>query len=320
MAGLASSPGLTIVAYHNFAKSACAATRHLGITTDPDALERQLDFFAQNFNVVGLDELIGGGLPERALIITFDDSYRSVLKIAAPALAKRRMRSVLFANPRPITGHYVPLDNLMSLSRSSIPSHRIAEAFSRAGFAAEKLAVLMTGSVAGLTLAEMPMVEQILLRLLEIDAGSLHGSLDLFLRPEDLCALEKLGIEIGNHTTTHTRCGLLTAEQLAGEIGDAKLQLEAVIKSRVRAFAFPWGDEGDATPDALGTVRATGHEAIFLMHGRSNRWRPAADIYYRSLMLNQTGWKLRASLSINPLLRSVRSGAAFGSRGLTAPM
>lgn len=234
-------------------------------------------------------------------------------------MAARGIRGLFFVNSGPVLSRTIPLDNTLAIARAEAGTEKVLAELGDAGFDAGQLASIRHGSVGNLTMAETAKAEAVLLDLLETDFETLHRDLDLFLRPDDLRALESRGIEIGNHTASHTRCNLLSPAELTTEIVEAKAQLDAMTAAPVRSFAFPWGWEDDATPAALETIRSCGHEAIFLMHARSNRWRPARDVYYRSLMLDQTGLQLSASLSVTPFLRSVKSGAIFGSRKLPEP-
>ena len=290
------------------------ATRHLGITTRPDLLASQLDYFARRYVSVGLEEVISGRLPERAILITIDDAYRSVLEVAAPMLKARGLKAVLFANPAPIARPFMPLDNVLSIARSRLATARYREMLVQAGLEGLAFHKAAAGSAYGMPPALMGHVKQRMLEALGIAEAALHRDLGMFLRPADLVALADYDIEIANHTMSHTCCHLLQPNDLVSEIADARAELEAMSRRPVRAFAFPWGHERDATPEALAVIRASGHRATFLMHGRRNDRRPGSDIWYRSLIENQTGLGLAADLAVKPLLRSLKlaAGRALG--------
>ena len=70
-------------------------------TVTPEEFETCLELFETYYSVVPLkavDAAAHGGpaLPERALLITFDDGWRDVIEYAAPLLQRRRLPSVLF--------------------------------------------------------------------------------------------------------------------------------------------------------------------------------------------------------------------------------
>ena len=300
---------LACVTYHHFATTPCAATARLGITTDPQCFAAQLDYFARRYAVVGLDQVLAGDIPERALLITIDDAYRSVFEVAAPMLASRRLPAVMFANPGPIRRPFVPLDNLLTLAVSRHASPALQAALARTGLDGPALARVAAGASSGLSLAEMDRVRAAILALLGLDEAALHRDSGLFLSPDHLAELPRMGIEVANHTMRHTSCRRLAPAELEVEIVEAKSELEAMSGRPVRAFAFPWGNEGDATPEAMSAIRASGHRATFLMHGRRNALRPAPDVWYRGLVQNETGLGLAVSVEVLPMLRSIRQAA-----------
>ena len=63
--------------------------------------KRQLDFFEENFSVVTMEEVIeavqeGKRLPEKALLLTFDDGYIDNYTVALPLLVERGLQGSFF--------------------------------------------------------------------------------------------------------------------------------------------------------------------------------------------------------------------------------
>lgn len=299
------SRALTCVCYHDVAAQTCPATAGLGITTTPAAFARHLDYFLARYNVVGLDAVLAGELPERALLITFDDAYRSVLANAAPMLAERKLPAAMFANPRPIKDAFVPPENLLALASERLGIGEVSRLVSAGRFEAASLPQLIGDYASRLGPDELRPVSQGVLAALGSCEAELHRELALFLEPDDLPKLVRAGIEIGNHTRSHMRCGILDPRGLSDEIVTAKTELEDMSGTQVRAFSFPWGHEADATGPALAAIRGSGHRAIFLVHARHNRERPANDIWYRVVMTNEAVHQLPMTLAIKPRLRSL---------------
>src|SRR5262245_5954913 len=88
-------PAVTIAMYHGFT----AATSHDGIENHelkhlPQAdFEQQLQFLKARHTVLPLADVVralknGSSLPRRAAVITIDDGYRSVYRVAYPALKR----------------------------------------------------------------------------------------------------------------------------------------------------------------------------------------------------------------------------------------
>ncbi len=300
-----SGTSVAVLTYHHFASHDEPATRHLGMTTSPERFQRQLDFVLSRYQVIGLDEVLSGRIPGNAALITIDDAYRSVLEIAAPILKARNLRAVLFANPRPIVEPFVLTDHLLSLVRCERGGEARIDAAVRWVLGDPGGGDTPPLSVNQLTLDRIAEIKALLLHELGLTEGDLHRQLALYLAPSDLAVLEQQGIEIANHTMSHTLCRTLSPAELGSEILGAKDVLDALTRQPVRAFAFPWGQEQDASPVVLAAIRGSGHLATFLMHSRRNAVRPASDIWYRTLASNQTAARLGVDLELLPRLRAL---------------
>jgi peptidoglycan/xylan/chitin deacetylase (PgdA/CDA1 family) len=93
----------TVIAYH--AVGSCPKP------ADPENLfmpverfEEQMAFLADRHDVVPLDEIVRGSAGKRAVAITFDDGFRSVLTTAAPILRRHGFRATVFMPSRWIGG------------------------------------------------------------------------------------------------------------------------------------------------------------------------------------------------------------------------
>jgi peptidoglycan/xylan/chitin deacetylase (PgdA/CDA1 family) len=126
------------------------------------------------------------------------------------------------------------------------------------------------------------------------------------LEAADLEELPRLGVEVGNHTMTHVHCRALDTGEIEEEVIAAKARLEELSHARVRSFSVPYGHERDLTPELLAALRASGHEAIFLVHARPNRRRPAPDVWYRTSLHNEAPKELAMHLRYLPAARSMK--------------
>lgn len=91
---------LTIVMYHyirDFARTRFPGIRGL----DLQGFRRQLDHLQQNFQIVGMDEVIAAmrgqqPLPPKAALLTFDDGYAEHYQIAFPELHQRGLTGCFY--------------------------------------------------------------------------------------------------------------------------------------------------------------------------------------------------------------------------------
>ena len=86
--------GLRCLVVHDVSPVESAFTRGMGVRLTPEGLRTVLTFVAENYTPVSLDDVMGAqrgrALPERAMLVTFDDGYRSVMHTAVPLC--RRVR------------------------------------------------------------------------------------------------------------------------------------------------------------------------------------------------------------------------------------
>ncbi|OGR89657.1 MAG: hypothetical protein A2992_02305 [Elusimicrobia bacterium RIFCSPLOWO2_01_FULL_59_12] len=72
--------------------------------------------------------------------------------------------------------------------------------------------------------------------------------------------LDKAGVTIGGHTSSHVHLPQVEASTARREIADSKKRLEEVLGHPVSIFAYPYGE---STPDVEALVREAGFEAAF---------------------------------------------------------
>lgn len=280
-----------MVLYHHLADEPHELTDGLGVETPPALFESHLRQLAREYDVVDLDQVLSGRLPKRALLITFDDGYRSVLDVAGPILKRLGLPSVFFVSAAFVTPGSLPLDNLLC---------RIART---AGGAPD----VALRAVAELPYARRARLADELAERFEVDRPRLRQESGLFLEPADLPRLTEFGCEVGNHTRSHLFCRAIV-DEAAGEVElvQHKRQLEEWVEARVRAFSYPYGHRRDATPLVERLLAASGHEATFLVESRPNtRHRPGAT-WNRVSLQDRPVSRLGLELEVLPRLRAVK--------------
>ncbi len=95
------------------------------------------------------------------------------------------------------------------------------------------------------------------------------------LKPEDLPALEAMGISIGAHTLTHPHLSRLRKEVQREEIEVSGLMLQKVLGHPISAFAYPYGTQRDYNAITMRLVRESGY--VFAVSNRYGPNRAGAD-------------------------------------------
>jgi peptidoglycan/xylan/chitin deacetylase (PgdA/CDA1 family) len=294
---------LRVVLYHHLSAQAHPLLDGLGVTTPPRLFEDHLLRLERSYEVVDLEDVLSGRLPERALLITFDDGYRSVLDVAAPIMRHRGLPGVVFVSERFLEAGELPVDNLLCWL-----SHQI-------GVAALETAVFerpatgldlggLIGSLAGLPLKRRLALGASLAERFEVDCGRLREDSGLFLEPDQVRSLAGSRLEVGNHTRSHVHCrAVVSEEDAAAELVDHRRRLEQLAGAPVRSFSYPYGSRHDATPFVEGALAASGHEARFLVEARPNGTSAA---WHRVSLQDTPASRLHVKLEVLPRLREIR--------------
>ena len=108
-----------ILQYHHVSKDTPPST-----SISPELFEQHLDYLRDNeFRVISLQQLIlllrkRSPLPDKSVVITFDDGYRSIYENALPRLKARNFPFTVFVNTRPLIqklAHFMSWEQLKFL-------------------------------------------------------------------------------------------------------------------------------------------------------------------------------------------------------------
>lgn len=299
---------VTCVSYHHFERTSSPLTRHLRVATTPDTFARHLTYFRRCYTPISIDRLISGDIPPRALLITIDDAYRSVLEIAAPMLRDAGMPAVLMTNARVVEGGCVPLDNVLSLAMEELGPTGLGTALALTDPWSCTIQRLVQDHLPRLNGERREEMRQRLLRLLRLTDADILASSQPFLSADDLHQLAaRYDIAVGNHTLSHVHLRALDSAELVREIAGGRAAVEQITRRPARAFSIPYGSRKDATPAALEVIRASGHEAVFLVQTRTNAARPAPDIWFRQSMSEDPVLHLAIKLDLLPRMGELKA-------------
>jgi peptidoglycan/xylan/chitin deacetylase (PgdA/CDA1 family) len=305
---------LSIVTYHDISAESGPLTAQLLLSTRPEVFRSHVAYFAKNFDIISVDELLAGNLPRRPLLLTFDDAYRSVLTVAGPILKERDTPSIFFVIPSVLHGDKLPIDNVLSLAVEEMGLPEVRALMNVTEASAKSVGEIISRFIAPMRPVEIAMVKAKIFSALGTTEEAARRASDRFLNGAEVGKLADYRIEVGNHSMTHSHFRGLSREELDFQIGQSRRELQRLSGQPVRCISVPYGDELDATHDAIATARTSGHQAIFLVHARSNRFRPSDDTYYRISLRNEQTWRVRVEIEVFPLMRSMYHGLALPRR------
>ena len=296
---------LNIVIYHHVSDRPDPLVENLDVRTGLDVFERHIRWFARNFDLVSVADLTSGKLPRRALLVSFDDAYRSVLDVCGPVLKSFNAPSVFFLNPSTVTARTLPVDNLLSLAVDRLGMAAVSRDLGLSAIRAASAVDLLADHVSGLTPSEVDALKASLLGMLGMTIADIFEGSRLFIDRAAVRELPAYGIDVGNHSMTHSFFRSLSRDELRQEIVESRALLEELSGRPVSTLSIPYGNEADATRAALEVARESGHEAIFLVHDRSNMFRRSRDVYYRTNPRNAGPAMLPLRVQAVPMLRTI---------------
>lgn len=240
---------------------------------EPEPFARQMEYVARHYHVVSIARVlaaIDGGprLPPRAVLLSFDDAYRSFAEVAWPILSRHGFRAVLFVPTAYPDG-----------GEERFWWDRLEQAFART----ERRTALPTpvGTLPLETAAQRAHAHVLVKRHVKDlqHAETLAATDELcaalgvgrqeheVLGWEELRALARQGVTLGSHTRTHPRLDRVPRPQACGELLGAVRDLEREIPGQPRVLAYPDGRFDD---ELVELARGAGVELAFTTRRGTN--------------------------------------------------
>jgi peptidoglycan/xylan/chitin deacetylase (PgdA/CDA1 family) len=240
-----------------------------------------LRFFRRHYAVVALADVMraaggGGGLPRRALLITFDDGWSDNLRYAAPLLREHGLPAVVFVAVEAVAA-----------AEPEWWQERVYGAFRTGAIGAEgraRLAAAAAAAVPGGACIDRPGEPEVLAliaRLSQVDpdrrtaliAGlpPREAGARMMLTAAELPRLRAAGVEIGVHGYSHAPLTMLADP--AGDLARARDGLRALADGHGEpdALAIPHGRFDE---DVIAAAQRIGYKLVFTSRPHINRLAP----------------------------------------------
>ncbi len=238
-----------IVNYHVVSNNRLPHIIHLYKYRDIDTFNRDLDFFSSQYHVIGLPELLNSmtkktKLPEKSLLITFDDGFREIYDIVAPILKKRKLTTTVFITKNFLDNADLNYDNKKSL---------LIDALS--GLINEKSRIKLQDiliqhnlynydlkrSILAIPYAKRQVVD-ILAQILQIDFVEFLKNQQPYLSTRQVEKLLNEGFTFGGHGIDHARFSELGIEDQFLQTYESTDFICRRFSLDYRVFAFPYTD------------------------------------------------------------------------------
>ena len=315
VAGILGPSLLRCVVFHNISETLSPFTAGIPVTITPKQFDAALRFLTAYYTPVRLQDVLtdceGRGLPQRALLVTFDDAYAAVADWAAPICRQYRVPAVFFVNAAFLDNRRLAPDNLICYVANILGMDTVRSAAravpGKANLQLTALADVFGRFLPALSWAERENFLDALRRLSGVNDEILLRGSKLYLTQKRLRDLASFDFEIGNHTYTHAHCRNLSRQDLVSEVDRNKTELEALTGTAVRAFSQPYGSSADLTPLLQAHLKNSGHEVVFLSESVANydprNWFCLDRVSTRA----GTPHSLYFELEVLPRLRALRN-------------
>lgn len=232
-----------------------------------------LDFMVEHFCPLAPDEFFErlqvGHLPERAILLTFDDGSLDNVTIALPELQKRNLKGCFFVCPELINRKTLPATQKLAVLLAKVPEGHYKLSYPQHLTALDTLPLQISitspqsrvnvHSQLHPAMRKMPSRQQIIfLDYLSETFGITSEAVNAEFRLANWSELQQLHeaqMLIGNHTLYHSTIAADGSQQFKEDVAAAFEQLEAVRTTKFKVFCFPYGRREDASNEAVAILQ-----------------------------------------------------------------
>ncbi|MGC2196264.1 MAG: polysaccharide deacetylase family protein [Terriglobales bacterium] len=248
LAGRFQSKGAAILMYHSVLDDPNSVKHSLGgIIHARSVFAAQMELIAGEFHPVSLDQVarfVRGeqDIPERPVVVTFDDGYTDNYEVAMPTLDHVGVPATFYATVDCVEDRRLPWPSRLRFSFETTSKSNWADETGKAWTLtspqerdAAYLAVCdRVAQSAGA--AQERMVRQI---ELELDKELTEDSGQLMMTWDQLRALVQHGHNVGSHTMTHPNLAYLSIDDVRRELVESKQRMEAQLRTTVAHLSYP---------------------------------------------------------------------------------
>jgi peptidoglycan/xylan/chitin deacetylase (PgdA/CDA1 family) len=239
--------------------------------TDIATFQEQMEWLRKETEVLdeeGLIRLASGAVaPERRLhtAITFDDGYVDCIRLVQPVLDALGIRGIFFIPVQMIDSRRLGWWDLVANLLKRTTKERLVidgQSYDLARGFATSLQSLLNRFKLEHQERTNTLLEKVAAAC-EVPIATPEEQDAELMSWGDVRALHAAGHAIGAHSLTHRVLATLDAATQAHEIRESGRQLETILGSRVRSFAYPVGGPQHINADSVRLARGAGYELAF---------------------------------------------------------
>lgn len=229
-------PRAVVLGYHRVSDEAGDI---FGLCVSPATFEEQLAAIRRHALPCRLGEIARAldnrDLSRRRVAVTFDDGYADLLHVAKPLLEACQIPATVF-----VVSGYLGREFWWDALERIVPAHEYLQVYRRLLPLSDDQRWGEIRTLAGRA---------------GVDLAPRHGTLRRAMTQEELAAIADGGtIEVGGHSVSHPRLGLIDANAVAYEVGESKHRLEEVTGRAISGMSYPHGSFSFPVMEAVQTA------------------------------------------------------------------
>jgi peptidoglycan/xylan/chitin deacetylase (PgdA/CDA1 family) len=235
----------------------------------PTALFKcEMEYLATNCKVLPLDEAVrglkSGDVPERAVVVTFDDGYKDNFDNAFPILKDLCLPASIFLATDVVGSERVLWhDRIFSAFRETKVAwlRSIVDRRRKLSLRSidEKVAAQREVTKVLFTLDNEERLFWVDRLVRELEVEDLKIGRKLMLNWDEIRTMQRYNISFGSHTVTHPILSRLSLERSRIEIECSRETIEKHLNTPVTTFAYPVGRREDFNEDVKRLLRESGY-------------------------------------------------------------
>ncbi len=275
---------LLVLCYHNVVSDELPLDTYRGRNSvRVSQFDRQMATVSKLFSPISGKDLqehleTGKPLPERAVLVTFDDGYRNNLVYALDCMERHRVPAIIH-----ITTDHVGQSKLLwpqALDEQVLAwdSDLIPAPTGTEGWAVPKsipdrwtLAETIRKTCKALPHHQRMTYLELLAQEGPSPELSMYDELYSFLTWDEIRQISDRGFDIGSHTVSHPILSTLEPEDLEIELRDSKRTIESELNLPCPWIAYPNGGSADFSEDVNAAAQAAGYSVAFTLTERLNQ-------------------------------------------------
>ncbi len=205
--------------------------------------EKQIKYLSQRYNIISLDELVGGCIPKNSIVITFDDGYRDNYLYAYPILKRYGATATIYLTANCIgTNEMVWMHKVLYMLQKT--QEKGIEVEGKLYQLGDRDNVLKACKIIGGIIKRSKSIKERddflddLTKRLKVNVAGVDN---LMLKWEEVSAMKCDGFSFGAHTLTHPNLPSLSREEMKEEIEGSKKVIEERLGEPVVLFSYPNG-------------------------------------------------------------------------------